>query len=73
MATAIRPVSVSRRGCYEQRIQPQEQIGNLPYFPLDINQLVSAFKRNLTDRSTLAAAETSTGAMILNNIVEFVV
>lgn len=40
---------------------PKNRSGITPYFPLDINQLVSAFKRNLTDRSTLAAAETSTG------------
>ena len=52
---------------------PRNRSGVTPYFPLDINQLVSAFKRNLTDRSTLAAAETSTGSMILNTLVEFVV
>lgn len=43
------------------------------YFPLDINEMVSAFKRHLNDRSTKAAAETATGAMILNTMTEFVV
>ena len=43
------------------------------FFPVDINQFVSAFKRNLTDRSTKAAVETSTGSMILNTLVEFVI
>ena len=52
---------------------PRNRANIHPYFPLDINELVSAFKRNLTDRSTLAAAETATGAMILNTFCEFVV
>lgn len=43
------------------------------YFPIDINEMVSAFKRNLADRSTRAAAETATGSMIINTLCEFVV
>ena len=43
------------------------------YYPLNINYLVSAFLRNLEDRSAYAAAETTTGAMILNTFIEFVV
>ena len=43
------------------------------YFPLDINEMVSAFKKRLSDRSTKAAVETATGSMILNTLTEFVV
>ena len=43
------------------------------YFPLDINEMVSAFKRALTDRSIKAATETATGGMIINTLCEFVI
>ena len=43
------------------------------WFPTDINMMVSAFKRNLTDRSTKAATETAVGSMLLNTMVEFTV
>ena len=43
------------------------------WFPLDINNMVSAFMRPLQDRSTKAASETAVGSMILNTLCEFVV
>ena len=43
------------------------------WFPLDINEMVSAFIRPLQDRSTKAASETAVGSMILNTLTEFVV
>ena len=43
------------------------------WYPLDINQMVSAFLRPLQDRTVKAASETAVGSMLLNTMVEFVV
>ena len=43
------------------------------YYPLDINEFVSAYLKTMKDRSQKAVGETAVGSMLLNTLLSFVI
>ena len=48
----------------------RSQVGN-SYYPLDVNEFVSAFLKSLQDRNKKAVSETAIGSMLINTLVSF--
>lgn len=52
---------------------PPKRSNSSSWYPLDVNEFVSTFLRNLQDRNLKAVSETAIGSMIVNTYVSFVI